>query len=101
MRGHIIVIGAGKFGSYLASSLSARGQDVILIDKNKEAFSNLPEGFVGYEINDDAFELEVLEEAEISKASQAIICANSDNANIFIANICDGIYHVPQIFVRQ
>ena len=101
MRGHIIVIGAGKFGSYLASSLSARGQDVILIDKNKEAFSNLPEGFVGYEINDDAFELEVLEEAEISKASQAIICTNSDNANIFIANICDGIYHVPQIFVRQ
>ncbi len=101
MKDHIIVVGAGKFGSYLASNLSARGQDVFIIDKNKDAFNNLPEGFGGYEINDDAFELEVLEEAEVAKASQVIICTNSDNANIFIANICDGIYHVPQIFVRQ
>jgi Trk K+ transport system NAD-binding subunit len=101
MKDHIIVVGAGKFGSYLASNLSARGQDVFIIDKSKEAFNNLPEGFGGYEINDDAFELEVLEEAEVAKASQVIICTNSDNANIFLANICDAIYHVPQIFVRQ
>ena len=47
MRGHVIVIGAGKFGSYLASSLSARGQDVILIDKDKDAFSNITDEFAG------------------------------------------------------
>ncbi len=101
MRGHIVVVGAGKFGSYLASALSARGQDVILIDKDKDAFNKLTEEFAGYEINDNAFELEVLEEAEVAKASQVIIATNSDNANIFIANICDEIYHVPQIFIRQ
>ena len=34
MKDHIIVVGAGKFGSYLASNLSARGQDVFIIDES-------------------------------------------------------------------
>ena len=37
MKDHIVVIGAGKFGSYLATSISKLGSDVVLIDKNPEA----------------------------------------------------------------
>ena len=53
MRDHIVIIGAGKFGSYLASKLSADGQDVVLIDKDEKSFKNVSDDFAGIEINDD------------------------------------------------
>ncbi len=101
MRDHIVIIGCGKFGSYLASKLSADGEDVVLIDKKQEAFKQVSSDFTGIEIIDDAFEAHVMEEAEVSKSAQVIIATESDNTNIFLAAICDNIYHAKKIFVRQ
>ena len=101
MKDHIVVIGAGKFGSYLATSISTLGSDVVLIDKNPEEFSTIADSFVGIELVGDASDLSVLEEAQVSKASQVVIVTKNDNTNIFLANICSTIFKVPKIFLMQ
>lgn len=101
MRDHIVIVGAGKFGSYLANSLSTKGRDVVIIDKNQEAIDEISDSFVGLTLTGDASELAVLEEAEITKAAQAIIVTDNDNTNIFLANICNKIFNVPKIVLRQ
>lgn len=101
MRDHIVIVGAGKFGSYLANSLSTKGRDVVIIDKNQEAINEISDSFVGLTLTGDASELAVLEEAEITKAAQAIIVTDNDNTNIFLANICNKIFNVPKIVLRQ
>ena len=38
---HVIVVGCGRVGSTVASELVARGHDVVVIDRRREAFRRL------------------------------------------------------------
>lgn len=46
----IIIAGCSRFGAGLAGELSEHGDDVIIIDKDNDAFRKLPPNFSGFRI---------------------------------------------------
>jgi trk system potassium uptake protein len=99
-RNKFIVIGSGRLGANIATRMSDRGEDVIILDIRHESFRKLNESFSGYEMTGDATDMSVLEEAYINYANTVVITTDNDNTNIFLAHVCYYIYNVPQIYVR-
>ncbi|MPM51255.1 Glutathione-regulated potassium-efflux system protein KefC [bioreactor metagenome] len=97
---YTIVIGCGRLGANLANTLSDAGGNVLIIDKNKDAFRKLSPSFGGLSITGDATDLDVLQEAQISKASVVVAVSNSDNANIMVAQIARELFHIRRVIAR-
>ncbi|WP_077610262.1 potassium channel family protein [Clostridium sp. Marseille-P2415] len=97
---YTIIIGCGRLGANLANTLSDGGEDVLIIDKNKEAFRKLSPSFGGLSIIGDATDFDVLQEAQISDASAVIAVTNNDNANIMVAQIAREMFHIERVIAR-
>ena len=97
---YTIIIGCGRLGANLANTLSDNGEDVLIIDKNKEAFRKLSPAFGGLTLNGDATDLDILLEAQISNATTVIAVTNNDNANILVAQIAREIFHIERVIAR-
>ena len=65
---YVVIVGCGRVGSELASLLSLEGHDVVIIDKQFEAFSRLGDAFNGIMITGSGVSTRVLQEAGIEKA---------------------------------
>ncbi|MBN2557635.1 MAG: TrkA family potassium uptake protein [Clostridia bacterium] len=98
---YIIIIGCGRLGAFLASSLSESKQNsVVVIDKKEEAFDRLGSSYSGFTIIADASEIETLRNAKIQKADVLVATTNHDNTNIMIAQIAKGFFNVPKVIAR-
>lgn len=97
---YTIIIGCGRLGANLANTLSDSGEDVLIIDKNKDSFRKLSPAFGGLTLNGDATDLDVLQEAQISNATAVIAVTNNDNANILVAQISREIFHIERVIAR-
>jgi len=100
MRNKVIVIGCGRLGANIANIASEKGQNVLVIDYNENAFDRLPDSFSGYKVVGDATDLSILEESYIKTAKEIIIATGNDNVNLFLAHVAHILYEVPSIFVR-
>ena len=99
-REKFIVIGCGRFGGQVATERSEEKLDVIIIDEDEKAFRKLQDTFSGFKIVGDATQLDTLKRANIDEALNVLVSTNRDNINILIANICDKIFNVPNIYIR-
>ena len=95
-----IVIGASRLGANIASYNSQNGVYTVIIDKNPIAFRKLDSSFSGYKIEGDAENLDILNSANIKDATEVDILTNSDNTNIYIANVVLKYYKVPLVLAR-
>ncbi len=100
MKNKSIIIGCGRLGSSIANYSSSQGEDVIVIDEDKESFNRLDDVFSGYKIVANATDVDELEEAGIESARQVVITTGDDNVNLFLAHLCARVYGVPYIYVR-
>jgi len=85
-RNKFIVIGSGRLGSNIATSMSELGEDVIIIDAQDDSFRKLQESFSGYQVVGDATDLTILENSYIKHAKTVVITTDSDNVNIYLAH---------------
>lgn len=99
MNKPIIVIGAGRFGSDIACKLNYKNRNVVIIDIDSNAFNNLND-FSGYIVNGDALDNDVLEQNGIKDAKAVIIATNSDNINVYLADLCFYLYNVENVYVK-
>ena len=97
---YTIVVGCGRLGANLANTLSDQGGDILIIDKNKEAFRKLSPSFGGLTVVGDAMDLDVLQEAQIDKASVVVAVTNNDNANIMVAQIARELFQIERVIAR-
>ena len=97
---YIVVIGCGRLGSILASSLSQQGHEVVVIDKNPSAFSGLTEGFSGFTMTGNAAEMNVLEAAKLNRSQVAIAVTGKDNLNIMVSQLAKNVFQVPIVLTR-
>ena len=93
----IIIAGCGNLGSSLAASMA--GQGIVIIDKNKDAFSKLPLTFEGAGIIGDAAEVFIMNNIRIEKAEAVVSTTGNDNTNILIALIAKTCYHTPFVTI--
>ncbi|MFH1613254.1 MAG: NAD-binding protein [bacterium] len=97
---YIIIIGCSQLGAKVATFLAYEGNDIVIIDKNKNAFNKLDKEFNGITIIGDGFNESVLKEANIDNANIFIALTNNDNINIITSQIAKKIYHVPRVIAK-
>lgn len=95
-----IVVGCGRLGATLAGSLSYKGYDISVVDKNTDSFGRLPDNFSGYQINADGTDVGILENIGIDTVDMVLAVTNNDNINSMIAQIAKKIYEVPNVYLR-
>ena len=84
-----IVIGVGKFGYSLVSSLCAVGHEVTVIDKNRRRLDIMEEHFNISTIEGNAAKLDTLKEADVEHADLLLAVTEKDELNLvacFMAN---------------
>ncbi|MEF9968351.1 MAG: TrkA family potassium uptake protein [Longicatena sp.] len=96
----VLIVGCGRFGSNLASSLCNANYDVSVIDKDESAFNRLSETFTGFEIVGDASDLDTLKSCEISNCDMVLVATDNDNTNCMIAQIANTIYNIGNVYIR-
>ena len=95
-----IIVGCGRLGANLANTLSDEGSNVLIIDKNKNAFRKLSPSFGGLAVTGDGTDSDVLQEAQIDKADVLVVVTNNDNVNVMIAQIAREIFKVKRVIAR-
>lgn len=97
---NVIVVGCGRVGRELAMVLDRDGHSVSVMDKDRNAFHELPDGFTGKAILGFGFDREHLEQAGIREAQAVAAVTNGDNSNILTARIARMTYEVPHVVAR-
>lgn len=96
----VIIVGCSPFGAALANSLYNKGHKVVVLDKDRESFRFLPEGFGGSELEGDPTDPNVLKEAGIERTGTFIAATQDDNSNLLISQIASRIFQVNQVYAR-
>ena len=97
---YTIIIGCSRLGASLATQLSEQGEEVTVIDKDRRSFSRLSGDFGGLTIVGDAAYLDILEAAEIKRATAVVCVTDYDNTNILVAQLVKELYGVEQVVAR-
>ena len=98
--GYTIIVGCGRLGSSLANAMSDRGDSVLIIDSDREAFEKLSPSFGGIIMTGDATEIFVLNEAQMGAATAVISVTNNDNTNILVAQMAKEMFHIQHVIAR-
>ena len=97
---YTVIVGCGRLGANLANTLSDSGGNIIIIDKDPEAFRKLSPSYGGLVLTGDATEMGVLSNAEIEKATAVISVTNKDNTNIMVAQLAKEMFHIDRVIAR-
>ena len=97
---YIIIVGCGRLGANLASTLSDENGNVLIMDNSKDSFRRLSSDFGGLSLVGNGTDLGALKNAQIEKASAVIAVTNDDNTNIMIVQLAREMFHVNRVIAR-
>ena len=103
----VLVVGAGRVGSSVATSALRAGNAVSVLDEDPLSHERLDvelgrswEEAGGRFTIGTALERDALDEAGIADADVFIVCTNGDNTNLVVAQIAQRRYNVPRVIAR-
>jgi trk/ktr system potassium uptake protein len=96
----VLVIGCGRVGSDLALRYDNEGNEVNVIDEQKEAADNLGPNFKGIFFTGVGLDIEVLRRAGIEDCDVCVVATDGDNTNLVVAQIAHEQFKVPCVIVR-
>lgn len=97
---YIIIIGCGRVGSQLALMLAQEKYDIVVIDKDPNAFKSLGTSFNGVKLQGYGYDEEVLQRAHIERCDALAAVTDQDNANIMACEVASKLYKVPRVVAR-
>ena len=95
-----IVVGGGLVGSTLAGKLARDGNDVTLVERDREQQSELADGLDVQTILGNGATVPVLVEAGIESADLVFATTDSDEANMVVALVASALFEVPKVVAR-
>lgn len=95
----VLVVGGGEVGSYLAKSLANKGNDVIVVDKDRERCEKISSEADVLALNRDATDPTLYEDVDLRAVDVVVAATDRDEVNLFIATIARD-FGVPRIIVR-
>ena len=84
---NVIIVGAGKVGSYLTSKLSDEGHNILVIENNKDVLERLLASNDVMGILGDGRDLAVLDEANVDQCDAFIAMTFNDDVNLISSMI--------------
>jgi trk system potassium uptake protein TrkA len=99
-KDYTIIIGCGRLGASLANILSENKGQVLIIDRNKEAFRKLSPSYEGLTLTGEATDMDVLKDAEIEKATAVIVVTDNDDTNIMISQMVKTLFKKKCVISR-
>lgn len=96
----VIVVGCGRVGAELATSVAENGIHVSVIDRDELAFERLPARFVGETVQGDVMDLAVLHRAGVEEADGFAAATPSDETNLVAARIARDLFHIRNVVAR-
>jgi trk system potassium uptake protein len=97
---NVVIIGCGRVGARLASTLDQGGHRVAIVDLKPDAFRRLPREFGGSTVIGTGIDEDVLKSAGIQQADAFVAVTNGDNTNIMAAQIAHSVFNVAHVTAR-
>jgi trk system potassium uptake protein TrkA len=98
---NVIVVGCGRVGSELAYNLFKAGHKVVVLDRDPDAFKNLPADFRGRTLAGEVLSRELLIRAGIETADGIAAVTPVDSVNAVIAHAGKTVWKIKNIVVRD
>ncbi|MFP5225007.1 MAG: potassium channel family protein [Actinomycetota bacterium] len=97
----VVIAGAGNVGTFLASDLSAKRHQIIVIDQRREQVER-GQQLVPWAtfMHGDACEPWVLEQAEAARADVVVAATGDDEDNLVISLLAKQEFTVPRVIAR-
>jgi len=96
----VVVVGCGRVGALAADLLSGRGAEVVMVDRDEEAFDALSGEFSGFRVTGDASEMAVLRQAGIAETDILFAATDSDTLNLMVAQVARERFGVKVVVAR-
>src|SRR4051812_11261319 len=97
---YTVVVGAGKVGWNLARELIAKGNELTLVESDRQRYATVEEELEHAVQFGDGSELWVLERAGIERADMVIAVTGDDEDNILICQVAREKYGVERVIAR-
>ncbi len=97
---HVILVGCGRVGSDLGTTLDAEGHSVVVVDTEPRSFRRLGDGFGGRTLRGLAFDKGTLLTAGIERCDAFVAVTSGDNSNIVAARIAKERFGVRTVVAR-
>jgi trk system potassium uptake protein len=97
---HVIVVGCGRVGSAIATSLVEQRHSVVVVDRRASAFERLGPDFGGTTVVGVGFDRTTLNIAGIDRADALAAVTSGDNSNILIARVARETFGVERVVAR-
>ncbi len=95
----ILIIGAGRVGSQLASDLSRLGHSITIVDNDEEKLLRVSSQADVEALVRDATDPQLYEEIDIQSYDVVVAATDKDEINLFVAAIAK-LYNIERVFVR-
>ena len=95
-----VIVGAGRLGLALATSLSDEGHDVVVVDRDPESLGRLGSGFNGRTVLGTGIDKDILLKAGIEQADFACAVTSDDLVNLMVAQLAKGVFGVERVAAR-
>lgn len=96
----VVIAGCGRVGAHTAAELARHGHEVVVIDRDEQAFRLLPSGFAGVTLTGFAFDRAALDTTGLGEADAFVAVTSGDNTNIVAARVAKEVYRVPDVVAR-
>jgi len=97
---HVVIMGCGRVGSMVAIELDGRGHDVVVIDRDPDAFRRLGPDFGGTTVTGVGFDWDTLREAGVETTDAFVAVSSGDNSNIVSARVAREDFNVGTVVAR-
>lgn len=97
----VVIMGCGRVGAELATTLDREGQQVSIMDINAHQFTRfLPDTFGGRKITGNGIDQDALRRAGIEEADAFVAVTPGDNRNVMACQIAKHIFGVERVVCR-
>ena len=97
---YTVIVGGGKVGYYLAKALVYEGHEVLVLEKDADRSKIINEELGAITIRGNGCELNVLEEAGVSRADVLVAATGDDEINLIACQIAKTRFNVPRTIAR-
>ena len=97
---YTVVVGCGRLGAGIADTLYGEGEDVVVVDKDKDSFRKLSSSFGGLSVEGNGMDLDILDSVELKRADTLIAVTDNDNVNIMISQLAKEVFNVRKVIAR-